>query len=218
MFGSFFFSPKLQYHSTEKEESTLEESTTQAERITSGRFSSLKHKGEAKLKANFAAIWAATLQNLRAQTKEQQRKDKAELRILKISLLMAQLGTEGLSDRESMHNLESLFMSTWFHLSREARLTAHWIALASAWMGGQLWWGLAQTLITSSKEFLAATARAVLDKLTAASTFSLMKPGEGGFQLWCPGGVVGRVWLYHRCTGHVVNQFWNLSRFRTRLL
>ena len=78
---SFFFLPKLQYHSTEKEESTLEESTTQAERITSGRFSSLKHKGEAKLKANFAAIWAATLQDLRAQTKEQQRKDKAELRI-----------------------------------------------------------------------------------------------------------------------------------------
>ena len=108
----FFFFAKLQYHSTEKEESTLEESTTQAERTTSGRFSSLKHKGEAKLKANFAAIWAATLQNLRAQTKEQQRKDKAELRILKVPLLMAQLGTEGLSDRESMHTLESLFMST----------------------------------------------------------------------------------------------------------
>ena len=79
-------------------------------------------------------------------------------------------------------------MTTWFHLSREARLTAHWIALAFAWMGGQLWWGLAQTLITSLKEFFATTARAVLDRLTAASTFSLMKPGEGGFQLWCEDG------------------------------
>ena len=79
LFFSFFlffiFLAKLQYQSTEKEESTLEESTTQAERITSSRFSLLKHKGEAKLKANFAVIWATKLQDLRAQTNEQQRKD-----------------------------------------------------------------------------------------------------------------------------------------------
>ena len=79
----FFFLPKLQYHSTEKEESTLEESTTQPERITSGRFSSLKHKGEAKLKANFAAIWAATLQNLRAQTKEQTKERQSRVEDIK---------------------------------------------------------------------------------------------------------------------------------------
>ena len=58
-----------------------ESTTTQAERITLGRFSLLKHKGAERVKANFAAVWAATLQDLRAQTKEQQRKDKAELRI-----------------------------------------------------------------------------------------------------------------------------------------
>ena len=107
-----FIFAKLQYHSTEKEKTTLEESSTQAERITSGRFSLLKHKGAARVKANFAAVWATTLQDLRAQTKEQQRKDKAELRILKITLLMVQLGTDGLSDRESMHTLKSLSMIT----------------------------------------------------------------------------------------------------------
>ena len=45
---------KLQCHSSEKEGNTLEESTTQVERITSSRFSLLKHKGEAELKANLA--------------------------------------------------------------------------------------------------------------------------------------------------------------------
>ena len=50
----FFVCAKLQCHSSEKEGNTLEESTTQVERITSSRFSLLKHKGEAELKANLA--------------------------------------------------------------------------------------------------------------------------------------------------------------------
>ena len=103
----------------------MEESTTQVERITSGRFSLLKHKGEAELKANLAAAWAAELQDLRTQTKEQQRKDKTKFRILRISLLIAQFGTVGLLDRDSMYSFKSLSMITWFHPSREARLTAH---------------------------------------------------------------------------------------------
>ena len=135
----FFFFAKLQCHSNEKEETIAWESTTQAERITSGRFSLLKHKGKVEFKAIFAALCAAKLQDLRAQTKEQLRKTDAEFRILTITLLMVQLGTKGLSDSESIHNLESLSMITCFHPSIEARLTAHWIALASAWMGVQLW-------------------------------------------------------------------------------
>ena len=51
---------------------------------------------------------------------------------------MAQLGTKGLSDNESIHILESLSMITCFHSSLEARMTAHWIALASAWMGAAM--------------------------------------------------------------------------------
>jgi len=95
----------------------------------------LKHKGKAKFKAIFTALCAAKLQDLQTQTKEQLRKTDAELRILTITLLMVQLGTEGLSDSESIHILELLSMITCFHPSIEARLIAHWIALASAWMG-----------------------------------------------------------------------------------
>ena len=57
----------------------MEESTTQVERITSGRFSLVKHKGNAEFKANFAALCAAILQDLRTQTKEQLRKTETEL-------------------------------------------------------------------------------------------------------------------------------------------
>ena len=49
------FFAKHQYHLTEIEETTLKESTTKAERITSGRFSLLRHKAAATVKANFAA-------------------------------------------------------------------------------------------------------------------------------------------------------------------
>ena len=38
---------------------------------------------------------------------------------------MAQLGTKGLSDSESIHILELLSMISCFHPSLEARLTAH---------------------------------------------------------------------------------------------
>ena len=89
MHEHFFFFAKLQCHSYKKEETTTWESTTQAERITSGRFSLLKHKGKAEIKAIFAALCAAKLQDLRTQTKENLRKTNTEFRILTISLLMA---------------------------------------------------------------------------------------------------------------------------------
>ena len=85
----FFFFAKLQCHSNEKEDTTSWESTTQTKRITSGRFSLLKHKGNVEFKASFAALYVAKLQDLRTQTKEKLRKTNTEFRILTISLLMA---------------------------------------------------------------------------------------------------------------------------------
>ena len=67
-----------------KEEAIAWESTTQAERITSGRFSLLKHKGKAEIKAIFAALCAAKLQDLQTQTKEQLRETDTEFRIFPV--------------------------------------------------------------------------------------------------------------------------------------
>ena len=80
----FFFFAKLHCNSYEQEDTTTWESTTQAERITLGRFSLLKHKGNAEFEASFATLYAAKLQALRTQTKEQLRETNTEFRIFPV--------------------------------------------------------------------------------------------------------------------------------------
>ena len=153
----------------------------------------LKQKETLGFKANLATLWAATLQSLLTQLKEQLEKDSAKHKELSSTVLIDQSAYVALADKESKQILASPSTIIWDHASDFANWAAQRIDDASASRGEQLFCNLAQTLITSPLLFQATSARATLVVDMAASTLSLAQSVGGGTQLATDGGGGRRV-------------------------
>ena len=108
--------------------------------------------------ANLAASWAAMLQTLLTHTKETEMNNLLTNKTSLTILLIFQGGRESLAESASKQILESPSMMILIQPSAEARLMAQSTEAASAWMGRQLIYFLAQSLIRTLVWFLARTA------------------------------------------------------------
>ena len=182
MFFFFFAKPSIVFHSNKKRSEKRGKSALQAWSNSTGRLSVRKDIKQWVLKASLAVQWAAELQAFLTQTKEIEQKALLKARISQTKLLMTQLGWRPGSESASKHSFASPSIMTFIHPSATTRLTAQSTAVALAWAGGHLQYGLIHVLMGVPEWSLASTASAVKVLLTAASTLSFMEPSGGGDQ------------------------------------
>lgn len=92
----------------------------QASTILGGRLPEMKKRDILDSTANFAVTWAALLQDLLTQAKEQSRKDSATKKISEIKLSITQSGQPLSFRTPSKQTLQSPSKVTENHLSRLA--------------------------------------------------------------------------------------------------